>query len=49
VYRDLYNFVDVRRGDERYQQDKTNATPQPFGHHIEDERFTELLYVSIGS
>lgn len=26
---DLYNFVDVRRGDEQYQQDKTNATPQP--------------------
>jgi hypothetical protein len=25
---DLYNFVDVRRG-EQYQQDKTNATPQP--------------------
>jgi hypothetical protein len=23
---DLYNFVDVRRGDEQYQQDKTNAT-----------------------
>jgi hypothetical protein len=25
----LYNFVDVRRCDEQYQQTETNATPQP--------------------